>query len=68
LLLKVLNDTLVSFQGGCSKSVPFGTSSAEFLSRDRQLNVDSPYFENGKLKIDDPTYTEQKINFILEED
>jgi beta-xylosidase len=30
-------------------------------SGDRQMNIDKLYFENGKLKVDGPTYTEQKI-------
>ncbi len=30
-------------------------------SGDRQMNIDRLYFENGKLKIDGPSYTEKKI-------
>ncbi|MEO2078238.1 MAG: glycoside hydrolase family 43 protein [Bacillus sp. (in: firmicutes)] len=30
-------------------------------SGDRQMNIDRLYFENGKLKVDGPTYTEQEI-------
>lgn len=30
-------------------------------SGDRQMNIDRLYFENGKLKVHGPTYTEQEI-------
>ncbi len=31
-------------------------------SGDRQLNIDRLYFEDGKLKVDGPSYNERKIN------
>ncbi|OCA88316.1 glycoside hydrolase [Bacillus sp. FJAT-27225] len=34
----------------------------ESPSGDRQMNMDRLYFEDGKLKIDGPTHTEQKID------
>ncbi|MFT4414387.1 glycoside hydrolase family 43 protein [Fredinandcohnia humi] len=55
------NSVTVGLDGKTLYTVYHTHTYPESPSGDRQMNIDRLYFEDGKLKIDGPTYTEQKM-------